>query len=44
MVWPTKKQSLNSTGVVIVVVIIAALIMILLDTVFGGIVRLMIGV
>ncbi len=44
VVWPTKKQSLNSTGVVIVVVIIAALIMILLDTVFGGIVRLMIGV
>ena len=36
VVWPTKKQSLNSTGVVIVVVIIAAL--------FGGIVRLMIGV
>lgn len=44
VVWPTKKQSLNSTGVVIVVVIIAALTMILLDTVFGGIVRLMIGV
>ena len=44
VVWPTKKQSLNSTGVVIVVVFIAALIMILLDTVFGGIVRLMIGV
>ncbi len=44
VVWPTKKQALNSTGVVIVVVIVAALVMILLDAVFGGIVRLMIGV
>ena len=44
VVWPTKKQSLRNTGVVIVVVVVAALVMILLDAVFGGIVRLMIGV
>ena len=44
VVWPTKKKSLHSTVVVIVAVIIAAVVMVLLDLIFSGIVRLLIGV
>jgi len=44
VVWPTRKQSLRNTVVVIVVVIIAAVVMILLDLIFSGLVRLLIGV
>ena len=35
VVWPTKKQVLNNTGIVAVVVVIAAVILSLLDLIFG---------
>ncbi len=37
VVWPTKKQAVNNTIVVLVVVAVAAVAILLLDTVFGGI-------
>lgn len=35
IVWPTKKQSLNNTGIVLIVVIISALLLTVLDLAFG---------
>ena len=43
IVWPSKKQVINNTIVVLVVVAVAAVIILLLDTVFGGIFRLLVG-
>lgn len=35
VVWPSKKQVLNNTGVVLVVCAIAGVLLFLLDTVFA---------
>lgn len=35
VVWPSRKQVLNNTGVVAVVVIVAAVAIMILDAVFG---------
>lgn len=43
VVWPSKKQTINNTIVVLVVVAIAAVVILLLDTIFGGVFRLMVG-
>lgn len=43
VVWPTREQSLRNTGIVIVVVLIAAAILIVLDMIFSGVIRLIIG-
>ena len=40
VVWPTKSQIINNTIVVLVVVIAASLFILLLDMLFGGILRL----
>ena len=40
VVWPGKKQIINNTIVVLVVVIAASLFILLLDMLFGGILRL----
>ena len=40
IVWPTKKQVLNNTLIVIAVVIIAGLLIFGLDTLFGFILKL----
>ncbi|MEG0804529.1 MAG: preprotein translocase subunit SecE [Pygmaiobacter sp.] len=39
VVWPTKKQVLNNTGVVIVVVIAAGVFLFGLDSLFGLILK-----
>ena len=44
VVWPSKEKSIRSTAVVLVTVIVAAIVMILLDLLFSGIVKLLIGV
>ena len=43
VVWPSKADTKQNTIVVLVTVVIAAAAMILLDTVFGGILGLIIG-
>ncbi len=43
VVWPSKADVKTNTIVVIVTVAIAAVVMILLDTVFGGLLSLIIG-
>ena len=43
MVWPSKEDTKQNTVVVLVTVALAAVVMILLDTVFGGILGLIIG-
>jgi len=43
VVWPSKEDTKQNTIVVLVTVAIAAVVMILLDTVFGGILGLIIG-
>ena len=43
VVWPSKEDTKQNTIVVLVTVAIAAVVMILLDTVFGGILGLVIG-
>ncbi len=43
VVWPSKKDVKTNTIVVLVCVVIAAVAMILLDSIFGGILGLIIG-
>ena len=43
VVWPTKEQVTNNTFVVIVVSLIAAAIVFGLDTIFGTILRFILG-
>ena len=43
VVWPSKADVKTNTIVVLITVAIAAVVMILLDTVFGGILGLIIG-
>ncbi len=43
VVWPTKEQVTNNTVAVIVVSLIAAAIVFGLDTIFGTILRLILG-
>ena len=43
VVWPSKKDTKTNTIVVLVTVIVAAAVLILLDTIFGGILGLIIG-
>ena len=43
VVWPSKKQVLNNTVVVIVVSLIAAFIVFGLDTIFGTALRFILG-
>lgn len=35
VVWPSKKQIVNNTGIVAVVVVVAAVAIMILDAVFG---------
>ncbi|MDO5602352.1 MAG: preprotein translocase subunit SecE [Oscillospiraceae bacterium] len=39
IVWPSKKQSLNNTGIVLVVVVICAVVLTILDLAFNGAVQ-----
>lgn len=43
VVWPTRQETIQTTGVVIVVVIITALFLWLLDMLLGGITRWLMG-
>ena len=43
VVWPSKKDTKTNTIVVLVTVTVAAAVLILLDTIFGGILGLIIG-
>ena len=43
VVWPTKKQVINNTIVVLVVVAVCALAILLLDALFGFLMHLLIG-
>ena len=43
VVWPSKKDVKNNTLVVLVVVAIAVVSLIVLDTAFGGVMRLIVG-
>ena len=43
VVWPSRKETINNTCVVLVVVAVSAVFMLLLDLGFGGIIHLLIG-
>lgn len=43
VVWPTRNETLQTTLVVIVLTIIVAILLFLMDTMFGWIVRRLIG-
>jgi len=43
VVWPTRNETLQTTLVVIVITIILAILLFLMDTIFGWIVRRLIG-
>lgn len=43
VVWPSKKQTLNNTGVVLVFMAIMAVVIGVFDTVLAAIIRLLVG-
>jgi len=43
VVWPTRQETLQTTLMVIVITIIVAIMLFIMDTVFGWIVRRLIG-
>lgn len=43
VVWPSKEDTRNNTIVVITVVAITAVVLLVLDTAFGGVMRLIVG-
>ncbi len=43
VVWPSRKETVNNTCVVLVVVAVSAVFMLALDLGFGGIIHLLIG-
>lgn len=43
VVWPTRNETLQTTLVVIVITVIVAIMLFLMDTLFGWIVRRLIG-
>jgi preprotein translocase subunit SecE len=43
VVWPTRQETIQTTGVVVVVVIITALFLWILDLLLGGITRWLMG-
>ena len=43
VVWPSKKDVRNNTLIVLAVVAITVVALVILDTVFGGVMRLIIG-
>jgi preprotein translocase subunit SecE len=44
VVWPNRQETLQTTLVVLVLTVIAAILLFLMDTLFGWIVRRLIGV
>lgn len=44
VVWPTRDETLQTTLIVLVITIIVAILLFLMDTLFGWIVRRLIGV
>ncbi|AKS42672.1 preprotein translocase subunit SecE [Wenzhouxiangella marina] len=43
VVWPTRQETLQTTLMVIVITVIVAILLFLMDTVFGWVVRRLIG-
>lgn len=43
VVWPTRQETLQTTLIVLAVTVVVAIILFLMDTVFGGLVRWLIG-
>ncbi|MFA7443909.1 MAG: preprotein translocase subunit SecE [Lysobacteraceae bacterium] len=43
VIWPTRQETLRTTGVIIVVVIIISLLLALIDLMLGGVVRKLLG-
>ncbi|MDC0861531.1 preprotein translocase subunit SecE [Alphaproteobacteria bacterium] len=43
VVWPSKKETFTSAGIVILVVTIAAIILMIIDLGFSNMVRLVLG-
>ncbi len=43
VVWPTRQETLQTTLIVVAVTIVVAIILFLMDSVFGGLVRWLIG-
>jgi|TARA_B100000787_G_scaffold168925_1_gene158765 preprotein translocase subunit SecE len=43
VVWPSKKETFTSAGIVIIVVTIAAIILMIIDLGFSNMVRLVLG-
>ena len=43
VVWPTKTQLINNTGIVIAAIVVFGIILFGLDTLFGSIIKLVVG-
>ncbi|MBS3742727.1 MAG: preprotein translocase subunit SecE [Wenzhouxiangellaceae bacterium] len=43
VVWPTRQETVQTTLIVLAVTVVVAIILFLMDTVFGGLVRWLIG-
>lgn len=43
VVWPSKKQTLNNTGIVLVFMLVMAVFIGLLDTGLSALIKLMVG-
>jgi preprotein translocase subunit SecE len=43
VVWPTRSETVQTTLVVIVLTIIASIVLFILDTIFGWVIRQLIG-
>jgi len=44
VVWPTKKETIQTTGIVVVFVLIMALVLWGIDSILGSLIRMILGV
>lgn len=43
VIWPTRQETLQTTLIVLAVTVVVAIILFIMDTIFGGLVRWLIG-
>lgn len=43
VVWPTRQETLQTTLIVLAVTVVVAILLFIMDTIFGGLVRWVIG-
>jgi len=43
VVWPTRQETMQTTLIVLAVTVVVAIVLFIMDTIFGGLVRWLIG-